>query len=75
MLYPCKECSRRYPLCHSECEDYIKAAKSHREEKEKLKTEKLIDSTVKGLHIRRISTAPKTKPSGKRGKHNGNIDV
>lgn len=23
MMSPCKDCTMRHPLCHSECEDYI----------------------------------------------------
>ncbi len=28
-LYPCKECTKRYVGCHSECEGYIEAKKAH----------------------------------------------
>ena len=35
-IAPCKGCKKRYPGCHSQCEDYL----VYKEENEKLKQEK-----------------------------------
>lgn len=32
--YPCKDCTKRYPGCHSKCEEYLEA-KAHRDEAHK----------------------------------------
>lgn len=37
---PCKDCVRRFPLCHTSCEDYAR----YKEEYEAIKTELLLRS-------------------------------
>lgn len=49
MRAPCKDCKDRELGCHSKCEAYIEWAKEHEEAREKDRSERVIDFTLRKL--------------------------
>ncbi len=43
---PCKDCERRHPGCHSECEDYRKMKEEREEIRKKIRTEIDVNSVL-----------------------------
>lgn len=50
---PCKNCEDREVGCHSKCEAYMEWAKEHEELREKNRTERVIDFTLRKLRRKR----------------------
>lgn len=50
---PCKNCELREVGCHSKCNAYISWAKEHGEAREKNRTERVIEFSIKNIRRKR----------------------
>lgn len=54
-LSPCKDCEKRHPHCHSECEEYA----AYREDRDKVNAERQKESAYKDIQSRMMYSMKK----------------
>ena len=64
MKAPCKDCEKRHPNCHSECEAYQAFWKANREENEKRLMENEALAVIRNKREKEYFKSLKTKKKG-----------